>query len=252
MLRKSELAPRNLLVQILIRGAAERKLATEHRVEEDAGSPDICWRPNVLLLHDYLGAHVRRRTTEHLQFDIAGGTAAKAKIDELNAVFLRFNNDILQLDVPMRHIARVKVHQRAEHLLNYPFRLVLWEASLVLCLQVRVKTLTLGIFHHQIDVLGRVYSLIELDNVGMGQTAQYSDLSNRLFLALRVTQLGSVVLLDGDLLTAGLVNALFDDGVGAYTDLVAHVVHAQVVAIGCREFLRLQSTAAVGLRISAA
>ena len=138
MLRKSELSPRNLLIQVLIRGPAEWKLAAKHGVEEDAGGPDIGRRPNVLLLHDDLGAHVRRCPTEHLQFDIAGGTAAKAKIDELNAILLRLDNDILQLDVPMRHITRVKVHQRAEHLLNYPFRLVLWEAPLVLCLQVRV------------------------------------------------------------------------------------------------------------------
>ena len=86
----------------------------------------------------------------------------------------------------------------------------------------------------------------------MSQTAQYSDLSNRLLLSLRVAQLRSVVLLDGDLLATGLVDALFDDGVGAYTDLVAHVVHAQVVAVGSGELLWLQCTATSGLRISAA
>ena len=90
----------------------------------------------------------------------------------------------------------------------------------------RVKTLSHGILHDQVDVLRRVNCLIQLDYIRMGQTAQNSDLTDSLFLALSVLKLRPVVLLYGNFLSTRLMDAFFDNSVRAYTDLVSHVVNA--------------------------
>ena len=148
----------------------------------------------------------------------------------------------------MCDIALVKIHERAQYLFDNTLGLILWEAALILCLQVRVQALAHGVLHDQVDVLWRVNRLIQLDYIRMCQTTQYSDLSNSLFLALCILKLRPVVLLDGDLLSTRLMDAFFDNSVCTDTDLIAHMVHVQVVAVWGWELLRLQSI--TDLRIS--
>ena len=89
-----------------------------------------------------------------------------------------------------------------------------------------VQTLSHGVLHDQVDVLRRVNRLIQLDYIRMGQTAQNSDLTDSLFLALSILKLRPVVLLYGNFLSTWLMDAFFDNSVRADPNLVAHVVHA--------------------------
>ena len=89
-----------------------------------------------------------------------------------------------------------------------------------------VQTLSHGVLHDQVDVLRRVNRLIQLDYIRMGQTAQNSDLTDSLFLALSILKLRPVVLLYGNFLSTWLMDAFFDNSVRTDPNLVAHVVHA--------------------------
>jgi len=90
----------------------------------------------------------------------------------------------------------------------------------------RVQALSFGELHDQVYELWRVDGLVELDDVGVGQTAQNPDLSDGLFFAMRLLELASVVLLDRNSLTGGLVHTLFDYCVGTAANLLAEVVYA--------------------------
>ena len=147
----------------------------------------------------------------------------------------------------MCDVALVQVRERLQQLLQDSFRLVLGEPSLRLCLQVRMQTLTLRILHHQIDELRSVNRLMQLNNVRMGEPAQNANLSDGLLLALGLLQLGSIVLLNGHLLTTGLVYALLDDSVGSVTDLLPEVVHVQITAVWRCKLVRVHE--GPGLRI---
>ena len=107
MLGEAELPAGYLLIQVLVGGAPEGELTAKHRVEQDAGSPDISRWTNVFLLHDYLRAHIRWRTAEDLQLDITRRTAAEAEIDYLNAILLGLNDDVFKLNVAMCDVALV-------------------------------------------------------------------------------------------------------------------------------------------------
>lgn len=70
MLWKSELASSNLFIQLLVVLALERELTAQHRVEEDATSPDVSRRTKVLSFHADLWTHVGGSSTEHFELDI--------------------------------------------------------------------------------------------------------------------------------------------------------------------------------------
>ena len=67
----------------------------------------------------------------------------------------------------------------------------------------------------------------------MGETAQNSDLSNRLLLSLCLAKLRPIVLFDRDFLSTRLMDAFFDHCIRANTDLIAKVVNTKIVATRC-------------------
>ena len=109
-----------------------------------------------------------------------------------------------------------------------------------------MQGLTLRIFHHQVDELGCVDRFVQLYHPVVVQSTQDSDLSDGLFLALRVLQLGPIVLLNGHFLATGLIDALFDHCVGPMPNLLAKVVHIQVITVRCGELLRVLAVSALG------
>lgn len=104
-----------------------------------------------------------------------------------------------------------------------------------------MQGLSLSILHHQVHELRRVDRLEQLDHSIMVKSAQDSDLSDGLLFALRLLELGPVVLLNRHFLSTWLEDALFHNSVGSVANLLAKVVHIQVVAVGSREFLRVVS-----------
>ena len=71
----------------------------------------------------------------------------------------------------------------------------------------------------------------------MVQTTENTHFSNRLFFTLIFLELCSVVLLNSDLLTTGLVDAFFDYRIRPVTDLLVKLVYANVIAVGSRELI---------------
>ena len=71
----------------------------------------------------------------------------------------------------------------------------------------------------------------------MVQTTENTHFSNRLFFTLIFLELCSVVLLNSDLLTTGLVDAFFDYRIRPVTDLLVKLVYADVIAVGSRELI---------------
>ena len=131
----------------------------------------------------------------------------------------------------MCHVALVQVRQRVEQLLNDALSFLLREPPLRRGFQVRVKRLSLRVLHDQVDVLGCVDRLVELDHVAVVELAEDADLADRLLLSLRFFELGTVVLLDRDPLTSRSMNALLHHCVCATANLLAKVIGVEIAAV---------------------
>jgi len=90
-----------------------------------------------------------------------------------------------------------------------------------------METLPLRILHNQIDVLGRVDCLVQLNDTCVIQSTQNTYFSDCLFFALIfLHQLCPVVLFYGHFLTTRLVDAFFDYRICPVTDLLSKLVNA--------------------------
>ena len=74
----------NLLVQVLVILPPIREASAEEGKEEDTGGVDVSRRPAELNLFDDFWGHVRRRTTEELDFLSVGDLGAETKVDEFD------------------------------------------------------------------------------------------------------------------------------------------------------------------------
>ena len=102
-----------------------------------------------------------------------------------------------------------------------------------------MQTLSLSIFHNQVNVLGWIYSLVQLYHVWKVETTQNSNLSNRLLLTLKLLELWSVILFYCNFFATWLVNALLNNSISAVADLLTEVVHVNVAAGRRRELIRI-------------
>ena len=74
----------NLLVQVLVILPPIREAAAEEGKEKDTGGVDVSRRPAELNLFDDFWSHVRRCTTEELDFLSVGNLGAKTKVDKFD------------------------------------------------------------------------------------------------------------------------------------------------------------------------
>ena len=100
-----------------------------------------------------------------------------------------------------------------------------------------MKTLALDVIHNEIDVLRCVNRFVKFDDTIVIESAQNTDFSDRLLLPLDVHELLSVVLLDRNLFSTRLVDALFHHGIGTVTNLLAEMVLVDIGAVGRGELI---------------
>ena len=103
---------------VFVRLTAERRLATEHNVHDDAHGPDVTLGRVTALQHfwrDVVGRSVR--LVHHLVGNYALG---EAKVDKLDVSIIVFfvEQEVLWLDVAMADAVGVQVTQGVEGLLH--------------------------------------------------------------------------------------------------------------------------------------
>lgn len=174
-----------MLVQVLRIFPFEWKAATEHGIEKDAGGPDVGRRSLVVTSLHNLRCHVRWRATENLKLCLWRRAATESKVYELDHL-LAVNDNVLQLNVSMCDVSVVQVFQSKEELLDDSFGFLLSKLPISLRFQMRVQTLTVGVLHHQVNVLGCVNAFVQLDDIGMVQSREDFYFTNRLLFALHV------------------------------------------------------------------
>lgn len=220
----------NHLVEVLRVLALERETAAEHGIEKNAGGPDVGGWAQVVSPLDDLRRHVRRSSAENLQLGLGWRAAAKAKINEFDDL-LAVNDDVFKLDVSVRDVALMEIVQSQEKLLDESFGLLFSELPVRLRLQMGVQTLACGVLHDEVNILGRVYALVQFHDVRMVELGQDLDLPDGLLLPLQVQKLVPVVLLDRDSLARFPVDRLLDFGVGAPADELAQRVVVYLRAV---------------------
>ena len=119
-----------------------------------------------------------------------------------------------------------------------------------LCFQMSMQTLSLCVFHNQVNVLGWVNCFIQLDHVWKVETTQNSNLSNRLLLTLKLLELWSVILFYCNFFAAWLVDALLYNSISTVTDLLSEVVHVNVAAGWRRELIRIVHQGALWVNLT--
>ena len=115
-----------------------------------------------------------------------------------------------------------------------------------------MKAFAAGVLHHQIDILGRIDALVQLDDVGVVQFGQYLNFSDGLLFPLDVEELVSIILLYCDLLAALPVQRLFHFGVCTSSDQLAHRVILDFGTPGCGELALEVEELSVGHEVARA
>lgn len=85
-------------------------------------------------------------------------------------------------------------------------------------LKICVQLLALHILHHQKNILWTINRLKKSHNALMTQTRKYLDLSQGLFLTLRICELSPIILFDCDALATRFVSAFFHKSISPLTD----------------------------------
>ncbi|WVZ97953.1 LOW QUALITY PROTEIN: hypothetical protein U9M48_043449 [Paspalum notatum var. saurae] len=120
-----ELPRANLAVHAHEVAVVERQVAGGEREEHDAARPGVRLAWVVALLEEDLRSDVGGGPTgggrEAVGTELAVGEGAEAEVGELEVAAL-VQEQVLRLDVPVEHAARVRVHQRGDELPEEPAR----------------------------------------------------------------------------------------------------------------------------------
>lgn len=130
----------------------------------------------------------------------------------------------------MRDALGVTLGACGHHLPEDSLGLGLFQAPVGPLLEVTVQGGSRHVLEDEVDLLGGVDGLIELDDVLVVELLQQLDLSAHALLALRIQQLVLLLHLDGHLAVGRLVDAEANHSLGSLTDLLAYdvVVHDSV------------------------
>jgi hypothetical protein len=216
----------NSPIQVTIALPSERKAPTKQGVQENGHCPNVSAKPSILLTGDDLWRHVRRGAAEHLELLTRRNNRGEAKVDDFHHAALVvvggpavFQQQVLQLYVPMHNLTFMKIPDTLAHLVEYALRKMIFKLPPRPLLQEAMQGTPIHEVHDYVDVFSRVDHVVESYDVRMPQALHQANLATDAFSPLRVKELVLVVDLDRDLATGLLVQAENDDRVGALPDL---------------------------------
>ena len=172
----------HVLIQNLVWAVAfEKRPARQNDVKDDSNAEYVRLAVVALLLEE-LGGDVAR--TAAAQVELLGvvfdhGGQAEVGNFQIPVVLLRGEEQVLRLQVPMHDVLGMQVLKRADEVLHHRPGVGLSIQALTLDLVEELTTLEVR--QEQVDVLGRLVGLVQLDHVFMVNFTQHIDLSqNRL------------------------------------------------------------------------
>jgi hypothetical protein len=141
-------------------------LAAEKGKEKDTRSVDISGRAAELNLPDDLWCHVRRCSTEHLDFLLIRYTGRKPKINQFDLLSL-IQHYVFQLNISMSNALAMEVVQSIHELLVNLTGIILCHPSVRFRLQEAMSGSSWHILKHQDDLILSLNSFIQSGDMRM-------------------------------------------------------------------------------------
>jgi len=154
-------------VQLFIILSFEWESTTQQCKQQNTQSPDVSWRPRILDFADNFGGHVAGRSTENLNLALVGNTSWKAKINQFSDSLSFIKEDVLQLDISVRHIPLVTIVDSLDHLRPQELGLKFRHLAIRLHFEVTVQWTSIHILHEDKDLLVAFKRFVKLRNIGV-------------------------------------------------------------------------------------
>lgn len=219
----------DVLIELLVVLAFERKPSAKESVQEDTQRPDISgWACVFYFTYDFR-CHVRGRATENLDFFLVRNASRESEVDELDPSPGFVQQNIFQLDVSMRHVPLVQVVDTKHDLLPQEFGLDLGHLAVGFALEVTMEGASVDVLHDQEHLLVRLECLVEFGQAVVVDLLHDFYFPFYTFPAVRLKQLELVVNLDCNFLVQQLVQADSDNGVCTLADPLSNYVVVDVL-----------------------
>ena len=168
----------NLEDLIDLRIAHEQRPTLYHLRENAASRPEIDSETVGLLPEQNLRAPVpERHDLVSVGLNGKAEGSGKTEVRKFDVLSLGVDEQILGLEVPMEDPVLVQVDERLQNLIQEQLRLLLgqWLVSLLLHVLFQIE---LEVLEDQVELVLAVDNFLELDNVGMAQALEETNLSN--------------------------------------------------------------------------
>mmetsp|Transcript_9996 Transcript_9996/g.27218 ORF Transcript_9996/g.27218 Transcript_9996/m.27218 type:complete len:258 (-) Transcript_9996:503-1276(-) len=222
----AELALNDLLAQLLLvaRGGVEGQVAGQARKQHHAQRPHVHRRAVVLLAGHNLWCCVGGTAAVHAQALARDEESTQTKVNYFH-VAIRAEQNVLQLHVPVHHLPAVAVLQACHDLLKN-------EGSLALCQALaRTHIVQQGLvgcmLHYQVQRVGRVHDLKQLDDALVREVQHDADLALDALGLVHVCELCLVDDLDGHLAFAEVMYGQPHLAEAAFSNDLAHGISWQ-------------------------
>mmetsp|Transcript_26557 Transcript_26557/g.47703 ORF Transcript_26557/g.47703 Transcript_26557/m.47703 type:complete len:231 (+) Transcript_26557:2686-3378(+) len=223
MLRDLVVAFADASEEVVVVNTSEWKTPTQHGEEKDSQSPNIHWLGLVVPPHDDLRCHVIRSAAESPRLALSRQDCREAEVNNFH-VFLIIEQDILELDVSVRHVQSVAVvdclYNLSEESLDALFR----QSFHSLLPEVAVKRQAPAVLHHDVDLTRAFQGFMQANYVRMFKFLQNLHLAFNTLFALWVLQVRLFVGFDRYFLLSSLVRPHLDCGVRALAEYFPYCV----------------------------
>ena len=148
MILKRQFLLANVRVQLLVILTFEWKSSAEQGVEKNAERPYISRWAGVLDLAHNFRSHVRWSSAEYFHLLIVRNARREAEVDQFDSGPRLIQEDVLKLDVPVRHVPLVEVVDAEDDLLPQVLGLDFRHLAIGLPFQVTMQGAAIHVFHN--------------------------------------------------------------------------------------------------------
>lgn len=205
--RNVVLAFEDLLVKLRGVWVLERQEPADEREEDDAAAPRVDLGTDVLAPGDHLRGRIARGSTGRLQGLLLCEGVGEAEVDDFD-VLLVIEQQVLRLEVPVDYVEVVHVLDAGDDLLVELAGLFLLQFGVLD--DVVEELSTAGVLHDQVELLGRLDDLVQLDDVRVPDLLENVDLPGDSLDIRRICNTVLLQNLDANLLTRQRMSPKFD------------------------------------------
>lgn len=139
MVRKLQLLLAYVRIQFFVILASEREFTAQKSKKENSKGPNVRRRPRIFNFAHNFWSHIRRSSTENLDFSFVRNTRRETKIDQFYSLFGLVQQNVLQFDVSMSDVALMTIVDCLDNLSPQKFGLKFWHLSIWFHFEVTVE-----------------------------------------------------------------------------------------------------------------